>query len=275
MRPADVVHRGARYLARHAVQSPEASAERLMLSVLGTDRAGLIGRREGLSNEEARAYGRLLCRRCTGIPLQHLTGEQGFRHLVLRIEPGVFVPRPETETVVDVALEVLDGCAEPRVVDVGTGTGAIALSIAQERPGARVWAVDRSPDAVVLAGENSALLGLDITVLQGEFLEPLPAELRGRLDLVVSNPPYVPRDRDLPAEVLADPPEALFGGPEVYEALLGQAFEWLRAGGHAVVEIDDGAARAVSEQVARAGFTDAVVHRDLAGRDRVVAARRP
>ena len=277
MRPAEVVRRGAVYLERHGVGSPEANAERLMLSILGIDRAELVRRRDGLTTAEARAYGRVLCRRCTGTPLQHLTGEQAFRHLVLTVRPGVFIPRPETEVVVDVALAAIDGGAAPSVVDVGTGTGAIGLSIAQEHPGARVWATDRSHEAVALARENAERLGLDVTVLEGELLEPLPAELRGSLDLVVANPPYVPPDRapDLPPEVLADPADALFAGPELSGRILDTAAVWLRPEGCVVLEIDDEAADAVSGLARRSGFADVVVHEDLAGRPRVVAGRRP
>jgi release factor glutamine methyltransferase len=277
MRPAEVVRRGADYLERHGVGSPEANAEHLMLSILGIDRAELVRRRDGLTMAEARAYGRALCRRCTGTPLQHLTGEQAFRHLVLTVRPGVFIPRPETEVVVDVALAAIDGGAAPSVVDVGTGTGAIGLSIAQEHPGARVWATDRSHEAVALARENAERLGLDVTVLEGELLEPLPAELRGSLDLVVANPPYVPPDRapDLSPEVLADPADALFAGPELSGRILDIAAVWLRPEGHVVLEIDDEAADAVSGLAHRSGFADVVVHEDLAGRPRVVAGRRP
>jgi release factor glutamine methyltransferase len=277
MRPAEVVRRGAGYLEHHGVESPGANAERLMLAVLGTDRTGLLGRIEGLSAAEAKAYGRALCRRCTGTPLQHLTGEEGFRHLVLRVRAGVFIPRPETEVLVDVALETLVHAREPAVADVGTGTGAIALSIALEHPGARVWATDAATEAVALASENVAALGLGVTVLYGDLLAPLPAYLRGTLDLVVSNPPYVPEERatDLPADVLADPHGALFGGPEVYRRLFVQAAEWLRPEGHIVVEIDEEAGPTVREIALGAGFADVSVVADLAGRPRVVRGRRP
>lgn len=273
---AEVVRRGASYLERHGVDSPEVNAERLMLGVLGVDRAGLLSHE--LSSDEAKAYGRALCRRCTGTPLQHLTGDQGFRHLVLEVRPGVFIPRPETEVVVDVALELLaQGGSEPLVVDVGTGTGAIALSVAQERPDARVWATDRSPDAVGLAIENARRLDLPVTVLEGDVLSPLPAELRGEFDLVVSNPPYVPEERrpELTPEVLADPAESLFGDPDVWARILREAAAWLRTGGHVVLEIDDEAADAVSRLARDAGFVDVSVRDDLAGRPRVVAGRRP
>ncbi len=144
----------AEYLRRHDVENPELNAEVLMQLVLDTDRAGVLARREGLSATEAKAYGRALCRRCTGTPLQHLTGEQGFRYLVLTVRPGVFVPRPETEVLVDVALDAIVGLATPRIVDLCAGAGTVALSLRHERADARVWATDIAPEAVTLAREN-------------------------------------------------------------------------------------------------------------------------
>ena len=273
MRPAEVVRRGAGYLARHGVDSPGANAEALMLATLGTDRAALLARAEGLSTGEAKLYGRFLCRRCTGTPLQHLTGEQGFRHLILRVRPGVFVPRPETEILVDEAVERLAGRSAPVVADVCTGTGAVALAIVQEHPGARVIATDLSPEAVTLARDNAAALGLIVDVREGDLLEPV----EGPLDLVTCNPPYVPAStRDsLPPEVLADPAGAVFGGPEIYERLFAQAFDRLRPGGGVVVEIEESTAATIVALARAAGFSEIAVREDLAGRDRVVAARRP
>ena len=129
MRPAEVVHRAAGYLERHDVPSPVPTAETLLAAVLGTTRVGLYTREEGLSSAQAKTFGRALCRRCTGTPLQYLTGEEGFRHLTLTVRPGVFIPRPETEIVVERGLSALRGVAAPVVVDVGTGTGAIALAV--------------------------------------------------------------------------------------------------------------------------------------------------
>lgn len=277
MRPAEVVRRGADYLARHDVESPLAAAEQLMMAVLDTDRAGVYGRVGGLSSAEARRYGRLLCRRCVGTPTQHLTGEVGFRRLVLGVRAGVFVPRPETEVLVEVALGLLAGVPEPRVVDVGTGTGAVALAIADERGDARVAATDRAPDAVALARENAARLELDLVVSEGDLLDGIDEAWRGRVDLVVSNPPYLdPAWRaELSPEVLADPPEALFGGLDGYERLFAAARAWLRAGGGVAVELDPRIAGDVADAAARAGFRDVTLHRDLAGRDRVLAGRNP
>ena len=171
MRPAEVIRRGAAYLERHGVESPDANAERLMMRVLGAGRTALLARTDGLSAAEARAYGKALCLRCTGTPLQHLTREQGFRRLVLEVRPGVFVPRPETEVVAGVALERITSVRTPAIVDLGTGSGAIALALRDERPDARVWATDLSPDAVELARVNATRLGLDVDVRVGDLFD--------------------------------------------------------------------------------------------------------
>ncbi len=276
MRPSEVVRRATDYLGRHGVESPRQTAEALMAHVLGTDRAGLYARSEGLSAREARMFGRAICQRCAGTPLQHLTGEQQFRRLALEVRPGVFVPRPETEVLVGAALEAVARIHGPVVVDVGTGTGAVALAIKDERPDAEVLATDLAPEAVELARANAARLGLAVRVFEGDLLEPLPEELRGWVDLVVSNPPYVTPEEygDLPADVRADPPLALLGGPEVYERLAAEAARWLVDGGTFAVEV--GAAH--SAEVVKGlepVFMEVRVIPDLAGRDRVVLGRRP
>ena len=247
-----------------------------MMHVTGMDRTALYAREQGLDAREARMFGRAICQRCTGTPVQHLTGEQAFRGIVLQVRPGVFVPRPETEVLVDHGLQALGTSEDPVVVDVGTGTGAVALAIASERPGATVFATDVSPEAVELARANAERLGLHVTVLEGDLLEPLPRDLRGWVDLVISNPPYIPTEEleGLPAEVRADPRLALEGGVELIDELAGSALRWLRDGGAFVVEIDARFGVEASEILAR-GFTDVRVERDLAGRDRVVVARTP
>src|SRR5438132_11873235 len=144
MRTGDVLRRAADYLGRHGVDSPTATAELLMSSLIGRDRTGLYSEDRELSPGQSREFGRMLCLRCDGVPTQHLTGTQGFRGLSIRVRPGVFVPRPETEVLVDVALKEIAGMEPPNVVDVGTGSGAIAVSIALEHPGAEVFATDLS-----------------------------------------------------------------------------------------------------------------------------------
>ena len=158
MRPSEVLARATRYLERHGVPSARANAEVLLMHVLGTDRSGLYARPEGLDAREARMFGRALCQRCAGTPLQHLTGEQAFRRIALEVRPGVFVPRPETEVLVDVALRALRNMDAPVVVDVGAGSGAVALAVKDERPDAKVlrptsrrrrssWCVRTPPDS--------------------------------------------------------------------------------------------------------------------------------
>jgi release factor glutamine methyltransferase len=277
VRPADVVRRAAGYLARHDVESPVPTAEALLMRVLQTDRAGLYLRDEGLSAAQAKRFGRALCRRCVGVPLQHLTGEQAFRRLRMIVRPGVFIPRPETEILVTHALAAIVDVASPVVVDVGTGTGAIALSMKAERPDARVLATDLSLEAVSLAAENAERLGLAIEILHGDLLVPVPSDLRGSVDLVVSDPPYLDGAaiESLPPEVRADPRLALEGDIELFERLFGQAREVLRAGGTVAVEIGDTLGRAIAEALSAAGFIDVHVERDLTGRDRVAVGTVP
>ena len=233
--------------------------------------------REGLTSQEAKLFGRALCRRCVGEPLQHVTGEQTFRRLTVRVRPGVFIPRPETEVLVQVVLDGITRFETPAVVDVATGSGAVALAIADERPDATVYATDLSPEAVDLTRENAEALGLGVTVFEGNLLESLPGELRGELDAVVCNPPYVALEaRDsLPPDVRVEPELAVFGGLDLYERLFEQASECLRPGGLVAVEIEESTADAVSKAAERKGFEGVSVRRDLAGRDRVVSGRRP
>jgi len=277
VRPAEVVRRASGYLARHGVESPDATAERLLLSVLGTDRARLYSRSEPLGPDEARRFGRALCLRCAGTPVQHLTGDQAFRRLDLEVRPGVFVPRPETEIVVEHALAAIRDVVSPVVVDVGTGTGAVALAIADETSGARVLATDRSIDAVALARANATRLRLEVEVLEGDLLAPLPPDLVGGVDLVVSNPPYLTEEehRELPPEVRADPRLALVGGLAVIERIVGDAVRWLRPDGALVLEIGATQGDAVRERLHASGYRDVRVERDLTGRDRVAIAIRP
>jgi release factor glutamine methyltransferase len=276
VRPAQVVQRAAEYLERHGEDSPVPTAERLLSHVLGTDRTEIYAR-EGLTSQEAKLFGRALCRRCAGEPLQHVTGEQGFRRLRIGVRPGVFVPRPETEVLVQVILDATATVESPVVVDVCTGSGAVALAIKDERPDATVFAIDLSPEAVALARENAEGLGLEMTVLEGSLLDPLPPDLHGQVDVVACNPPYVaPEQRDsLPPDVRAEPELAVFGGIDVYERLFAQAIGCLRPKGLIAAEIEESTAASVSEAAERAGFGDLSVRRDLAGRDRVVCGRRP
>jgi release factor glutamine methyltransferase len=196
---------------------------------------------------------------------------------MLAVRPGVFIPRPETEVVVERALASIEGIREPVVIDVGTGTGAIALAVKDERPDARVMAIDISAEAIDLASENAARLHLEIAVVQGDLLDPVPRELVGRVDLVVCNPPYIDADA-LPAlsrEVRSEPVLALVGGIEIYRRLFAAAVHVLRAGGAVVAEIEERAAGPVIDVAEAAGLVDVQILPDLSARDRVVAARTP
>jgi release factor glutamine methyltransferase len=246
-----------------------------MASVLGTDRAGLYLRAEPLTSEEARRFGQQLCRRCAGEPLQHLTGRQRFGRLDFEVRPGVFIPRPETEILVEEALRTIADIRAPVAVDIGTGAGAIALSLKDQRPDARVVGVDLSDDAVVLARDNARRLGLEIEVGRGDLMDPVSPDLRGRVDLVVSNPPYLdPAAFDgLPSDVRAEPREALVGGIEIYERIFAEAAAWVAPHGAVTVEIDETAGQRVTAAAAAAGFgREVTVVPDLAGRPRVVRA---
>jgi release factor glutamine methyltransferase len=230
----------------------------------------------------------LVRRRVGREPLQLLLGRWPFRTVELELAAGVFVPRPETEVVAGVAIEQARrrGPA-PVVAEPCTGTGAIACSLLAEVPGAEVYATDRDPAAVDLARRNlAAVLAAATTtgrgeVLEGDLLAPLPERLRGRLDVLVANPPYLPSgDRDvLEPEVLHhDPPAALFGGAdghEVVDRLLAAAPRWLRPGGAVVVEIDDRRGAAASEAARAAGLQQVRLVVDLTGRDRAVVATSP
>ena len=267
--------RAADYLERHGVDSPRETAEALLMYFLDTDRAGLYTRDDGLDTRTAKLFGRALCQRCHGVPLQYLTGEQQFFDLVLGVAPGVFVPRPETEILVERALDVIPEASDAVVVDAGTGTGAVALAIKRFRPSARVLATDISEEAVAVASANASRHALDVEILHGDLLSPLPGELRGRVDVVVSNPPYVTEEEyeSLPDEVRREPFEALVGGTDVHARVAADAPEWLAEDGWLVMEIGE------SQGPAAAGllgdrFDTPEVLPDLAGRDRVVRARR-
>jgi release factor glutamine methyltransferase len=274
MRPSEVVDRAADYLGRHDVESPRETSEALLMYFLGTDRAGLYSRAEGLDTRTAKLFGRALCQRCHGVPLQYLTGEQQFLDLVLGVAPGVFVPRPETEVLVERALEVLDGAAAPAIVDIGTGTGAVALAMKRRRPDAVVYSTEVSSDAAAVARANASRHALDIQGLEGDLFAPLPPKLQGRVDMVVSNPPYVTEEEyeDLPEEVKAEPYEALVGGVDVLRRLVEGSPIWLSPGGWLVVEIGAAQGEAVAGLLGDR-FEAVEVLPDLAGRDRVTRGR--
>jgi release factor glutamine methyltransferase len=245
----------------------------------------------GMSERARTRFEGLVARRAAGEPLQYVLGRWPFRTLDLMVDRRVLIPRPETEQVVEAALGELErmdtaSSARPRsriAVDLGTGSGAIALSLAAERPRLEVWATDVSPDALNVAAANLAGLGgraaARVRLTSGAWWAALPDELQGRVDLVVSNPPYVSSaemsELD-PQIVLWEPRLSLEAGPTGLEALqevLRGAQSWLRPGGAIVVEIAPHQAAAATQLAEASGFSEIEVHRDLAGRDRAVVAR--
>jgi release factor glutamine methyltransferase len=283
MRPSTLLADAARRLAEAGVESPRVDAELLLAHVLGVPRARLLTLDDAAGDDAAR-FGVLVEQRADRVPLQHLTGRAPFRHLELAVGPGVFVPRPETEQLAGWALEQLAGSDGPIVVDLGSGSGALALSIANEHPGARVTAVERDPGAIAWTRHNAvARVGAGDTpvgVVEGDMTDPaLLTELDGRVTVVVSNPPYVPDDAVLPREVAEhDPPLALWGGPDgldVVRGMLTVAARLLHPGGRLGIEHADQQGATVPAVVrAHGGFTDVEDHPDLAGRPRFTTARR-
>jgi release factor glutamine methyltransferase len=210
-------------------------------------------------------------------------GQWGFRTLDLYVDRRVLIPRPETEVVAGLAIDALSALDRPGLaVDMGTGSGAIALSLAAERwPHVEVWATDVSADALAVTRANLAGLGRRaavVRVVEGDWFEPLPAELRGRIDVLVSNPPYVPADAPLPAAVVDwEPHVALVPGPtglEAIERIVADAPAWLAPGGTLVLEIGEDHGPDAAALARQAGFVDVAIHPDLTGRDRALVARR-
>ncbi|RBY96788.1 peptide chain release factor N(5)-glutamine methyltransferase [Blastococcus sp. TF02-8] len=271
-----------RRLAAAGVESPRVDAELLLAHVLELSRTRLLTL-DDVDDGSAARFAALLEQRADRVPLQHLTGRAAFRHLELAVGPGVFVPRPETELLVEWALERLTGLDGPIVVDLGSGSGAIALSVAHEHPGARVTAVERDPAAIEWTRHNAlARVGSDtpVGVVAGDMTDPaLLTELDGRVDVVVSNPPYVPDGARVPREVADhDPPLALWGGPDgldVVRGMLSVAARLLRPGGSLGIEHADQQGTALPALVrAHGAFTDVEDHADLAGRPRFTTATR-
>ncbi|EYB69389.1 HemK family modification methylase [Deinococcus phoenicis] len=255
--------------------SPEADARALAQHGLNLSGAALLLRAgEPVSGADAARLDTLLARRAARVPLQHLLGEVEWGGLRLRTDRRALVPRPETEWLLHLALEALSGRPAPRVLDVGTGTGALALGLKAGRPDAAVTATDLSPEALTLARENAHLNGLEVPFAEGSLLAGLP----GPFDLIVSNPPYLPdTDRlDADPEVRFDPDLALYAGPDglgVARPLAAEAGAALAPGGTLLLELDPRNAAAFAGELRAAGWR-ADVRPDLTGRARFVRAVR-
>jgi release factor glutamine methyltransferase len=253
-------------------------AQRLLAALLGKTRGWLLAHEQHAVPEEARAqYAAWVGRRARGEPFAYITGEKEFWSLPLRVTPDVLVPRPETELLVERALALLPAQPAVHVADLGTGSGAIALALAHERPHWQLTATDRSAAALQVARGNAQRLGLGrVRFLQGEWLAPLAGE---RLDLLVSNPPYVAADDPALADpaLRHEPIGALCSGPDGLEdlrAIIASAPGYLRPGGWLLLEHGAGQGEAVCELFASQGWTRVRCHADLAGKPRVSEARR-
>jgi release factor glutamine methyltransferase len=269
----DVLRASTEHLAAKDADNPRLDAERLLAHALGLQRVELYMHHDRpLTEAELDAARALLARRAGGEPLQYVLGEWGFRGLTLRVDGRALIPRPETETVVERCLALIAGREEPRVLDVGTGSGAIALAIADEHPGARVTALDVSDDALALAKENAERTGLAVELRRHDLFDGLPGE---QWDLVVSNPPYVLEDElpTLPSDVVAWEPGVALVGRGHTDAVVRDAARALRRGGALVLEVHEGGAAAVASLLESHGFVDVRTTADLAGRDRVVEGR--
>lgn len=270
------IEAAASRLAAAGVASPRIDAELLAAHVAGVDRSRLMFTDDPGEGFE-QAFDELVAARSRRIPLQHLIGTAPFGPLTLAVGPGVFVPRPETESLLEWA------CAQslpsnPLIVDLCTGSGALALALAAHRPDARVVAFENSPAALQFARRNAAGTRVEIVDADVTTAGLLP-EFDGRVDLLVSNPPYIPEAAVLEPEVAKhDPAAALFGGPDgmaVIRPIVTLAARWLRDGAPCAVEHDDSTSELAVEAFDRDGhFTDVTARRDLAGRPRFVTASR-
>jgi release factor glutamine methyltransferase len=274
------VRKATERLAEAGVPSPRVDAELLADHLLGVG----LGRLRAMMLGDAPApagYDELVAERATRVPLQHITGVAHFRYLQLAVGPGVFIPRPETESVVQLVIDRLHalergGLVRPRVVDLGTGSGAIAGSIAHEVPEAEVFAVEFSEFAHAWAAKNLRPLG--VTLLLGDLRNALP-ELNGTFDVVVSNPPYIPAEAipNEPEVALHDPPEALYGGGadgmELPTAAAASAARLLVPGGYFVMEHAEVQAGWIATMLKRSGlWSDVTTHFDLNGKERATSA---
>jgi release factor glutamine methyltransferase len=266
-------------LAQLRELSPSArlDAELLLAHVTGWPRSSFIAYPErALADEQRAALAKLLARRAQGEPIAYLTGVREFWSLTLTVTPEVLIPRPETELLVELALERLDSARAARVLDLGTGSGAIALAIAKERPRAHVTATDISAEALHIARTNAELLGLtNVRCLLGEWLVPVADE---RFDLIVSNPPYIAADDPAlePHVRSYEPTLALIPGPrglEAFESIVTAAPAHLTSGGWLLLEHGWEQGNAVRALLVQAGFAHVRSHPDLAGKERVSTGR--
>ena len=271
MTAREALEEGAATLRRAGVPSPDVDAEWLLAHVLGVRRSELFSTTVDGRLDEYRA---LVARRAEREPLAYILGEWGFRRLTLAVDPRVLIPRPETEAVVERCLMLLEGVEQPAVLDIGVGSGAIALAIADERADARVVGTDTSADALEVAESNRERVGVGerVRLVRGDLLAGEP----GPFDLVVSNPPYVPPEElpELEPELQHEPADALVGVGR-HSVVAKAAREVLHPDGVLVLEIGDNQACGVAPFLVALGYQVVRVSTDLAGRQRILEGRRP
>jgi release factor glutamine methyltransferase len=277
---SEAVTAAAEEFAAVGIPTPEVDALLVAANVLGVGRGELAAKLVSdfvWSDHHRDRFAQLVQRRVTREPLQHITGEAGFRQMVLAVGPGAFVPRPETELLVQIVVDAVmaSGQPSPRVIDLGTGTGAIALAVATEAPHAQVWAVEKSAEALVWARQNNETYQNPVTLLQGDLAGAvaLVGEVAGTFDVVVSNPPYIP-DEAVPRDTevrLYDPALALYGGPDGLDAvrvLARVARELVSPGGLLAIEHGELQGGEVRRILSDAGWRPVATHPDLTTRDR-------
>ncbi len=269
----------ARFLAEKGSESPRLDSEVLLADVLCCERINLYTRYDEEATPDARQrFRELVRRRIEGCPVAYLVGRKEFFSLRLEITPSVLIPRPDTECVVIECLRLAKEMPAPAILDIGTGSGAIALAVAKHHPGAKVTAMDISPDALAVAQRNAARHGLAerIRFLQGDLFAPIPPG--EKFDFILSNPPYIPHD-DLPRLPVGvrdyEPHMALDGGPGgfvVFDRLAGEARNWLTSGGSLIVEIGSPQEALARERLTALGYEVAKTIFDGSGHPRVLRA---
>lgn len=263
-----------RKLEEAGIENAGREAEWILQKVTGLDRSELALAGHAPTEEQEREAVALGDRRAAGEPLQYVTGLAGFRHLELLVGPGVFIPRPETELVAAFAMERMPHGAT--AIDLGTGSGAVALSLAQERPDATVIATEYSSEALEWATKNRDRLGLEVRMVAGDLFDGLDTSLMGSVDLIVSNPPYVPEGFRLGKTVIDHEPHVALFAPDdglgVIRRISASARSWLKKGGWLILEIGEVQRDAVAALLREDGYSDVLVRNDMTDRPRIVEA---
>ena len=282
---ADLASDAASRLARGGIEAADLEARWLAEEASGIEPANWffenteLARKRGVASFDA-----LLSRRLAGEPVQYVLGHWAFRHLDLAIDRRVLIPRPETELIVDLVLRTISArsVARPLVVDLGTGSGAIGLSVVAEHPNADVIATDVSSDAIAVARANIAGVGRPgarVRLHEGSWFDALPDENRGEIDVIVSNPPYIGSSERLPSSVAKwEPAGALVAGPrgiEAVEHLLVESREWLAPGGSLILEMASDQTPPAAELAHLAGYGEVTIENDLTSRPRFVMVSNP